>query len=173
MNATLKWVLVGLGSLVLVGALLTAGFFIGRSAWGWSGGSPAYGYGYGGMMGGYGPGGMMGGGFGRGNFGPGGMMGGWNQNAPYGPGMMGGWGGDWADVELTISQDQAVQLAEDYLAAELPEASLAGDIFPMHGFYRMSILIDGQFAGMVLVNGESGEVFLHGWYDQPAGTDSN
>jgi hypothetical protein len=160
MNATLKWVLIGLGSLALVAVLLTAGFLVGRNAWGWNA-SPAYGYG------GYGPGGMMGGGYGRGGFGPG-MIGG-----GYGHDMMGNWGGAWNDASLTISQDEAVTLAEEYLAAELPEATLAGDVFVMHGHYRLSILIDGQFAGMVMVDGADGDVFLHNWYTQPSGADSN
>jgi len=121
MNKTLQTVLIVVIALVGVVVLLGAGYFLGRSAWGWNA---------------FHPGGMMGGNFNRfnrdsqfgyGRMGPG-MMGGYGYNSEFddddgqslygfgmmGPGMMGGFGTD-ANAEPLSAQD-SLEAVEAYLA---------------------------------------------------------
>ena len=99
--------------------------------------------GYGGMMGGQGYGAMMGG------QGYGGMMGGaWNQQS--GP--------------LTVTVAQARTAAQQWLDANQPGALLADDEMQFYGYYTMDFLKDGKTAGMLSVNGYSGQVWYHTWH---------
>ncbi|TAK13755.1 MAG: hypothetical protein EPO32_04065 [Anaerolineae bacterium] len=153
MNTTLKWILGIAGVVIIAGALLMAGVFAGRmtSAWNPMGGS----LGYGEMMGrgfspdGFGHGGMMGRGFGDGEFGPGGMM--------------NGWGGYDQDIEVDLTEEEALQLATDYVASEYPGAVITGDAFLRQGIYHWELQQDGETAGRVMVDGNSGDVFAHTW----------
>lgn len=113
-----------------------------------------------GMMAGFGGSmmGMMGGQYGdmmNGEYGD--MMGG-----EYG-GMMGGFGYD-PDAEISVTDAQAVELAQAYLDNYLPgkTADEHADAFP--GYYTLHIQEDGQIVGMLSVNATNGQVFLHHWH---------
>lgn len=103
----------------------------------------------------------------------------WNQkygalNHEY---MMGGYGGgmmrgyDWngavpgqAAAEMTITSEQAVAAAQKYLDAELAGTTAATDPMQFHGYYTLDFTRDGKVAGMLSVNGYTGQVWLHTWH---------
>jgi hypothetical protein len=100
-----------------------------------------------------------------GNFG--GMMGGM-MNSQYGSGMMGGnmMGsfGYAPDAEISITAEEAVARAQEYLDAYLPgkTADDHADAFP--GYYTIHVLEDGETIDMLSVNAYSGQVFFHHWH---------
>jgi hypothetical protein len=92
----------------------------------------------------------------------GGMM-----NGQYGGMMGGGMMGNWdidPDGEIEVSAEEAVQLAQEYLDANL--TGLTADdhagIFP--GYYTIHTERDGQINGMLSVNAFNGQVFDHHWH---------
>jgi hypothetical protein len=100
------------------------------------------------MMGGYG----------------GGMMGG------YGSGPMRGWRSqstEPADVSgnMPVTSEQAIQYAQKYLDANIGGAEAADDPMQFYGYYTLDFSRGGKVAGMLSVNGYSGQVFLHTWHD--------
>jgi hypothetical protein len=97
--------------------------------------------GNGGMMGN-----MMGGGYGN-------MMQGWNNTTP-------------ADVstEMTVTPEQAVQYAQQYLDTNYVGAIAATDPIQFYGYYTLDFEKDGKIIGMLSVNGYSGQIVLHTWH---------
>ena len=95
-----------------------------------------------GMMGGYG--GMMGG---YGN-----MMQGWNSTIPLD-----------LTVEMTITPEQAGEFAQRYLDTNFTGATIEHSM-QFYGYYTLDFERDGKIAGMLSVNGYSGQVFLHTWH---------
>ena len=95
------------------------------------------------------------------------MMGNGGMMKHYGGSMMGGWSsanpGD-VPAAMAITAEQAVQQAQDYLDANLPGAKAADDPTQFYGYYTLDFTKDGQVAGMLSVNGTSGQVFLHTWH---------
>ncbi|MFH0848353.1 MAG: hypothetical protein V1857_02470 [archaeon] len=102
--------------------------------------------------------------------------------AEYGPnmmwntkyGMMSGMGGMGSmmggprgppTVNMPVTKDQAVSLAENYLKSYLPDTSTEDpDVF--YGYYTIHILKNGQIYGMLSVNGYNGQVWYHSWHGQ-------
>ena len=102
---------------------------------------------------------------GNGNGMMGGMMGG---NAGM-MNMMGGSGWDTnvpsnASSDLTVSPEQAIEYAHTYLDANIAGAVAATDPIQFYGYYTLDFEKDGKVAGMLSVNGYSGQVFLHTWH---------
>lgn len=93
--------------------------------------------------------------FGPGRMG-GGMMGGYNFN----------YGDTPADVsaEMTISADEALELAQDYLDANDPGVTVSDEITAFYGYYTIDLEQDGALVGMLSVNGSTGQVFPHTWH---------
>jgi hypothetical protein len=60
---------------------------------------------------------------------------------------------------MTVSPDQALAAAQDYLDAALP-GTVAEEPEPFYGYYTLHILRDGKVIGMLSVNGYSAQVFL-------------
>ncbi len=85
-----------------------------------------------------------------------------------GTGMMNGW--DYqttpADVsaEMTVSAEQAVEYAQQYLDQSQPGATAAADPAQFYGYYTLDFEKDGKIIGMLSVNGYNGQVFLHTWH---------
>ncbi len=94
------------------------------------------------MMGGYG--GMMGG-----------MMAGWNYQYQIPTDV---------SAEMTVSAEQAVQYAQQYLDANYTGATAANDPTQFYGYYTLDFNKDGKIIGMLSVNGYNGQVFLHTWH---------
>jgi len=94
------------------------------------------------------------------------MMGG-NNNMMGG--MMGNCDGNNAtppnvSAEMTVNTEQAIQSAQKYLDANIPGATAATDPTKFYGYYTLDFEKDGKVAGMLSVNGYSGQVFLHTWH---------
>ncbi len=69
-----------------------------------------------------------------------------------------------ATAEMTVTADQAVTKAQAYLDAELKGASIDGEPIAFYGYYSMDFEQDGKVAGMLSVNGYTGQVWLHSWH---------
>jgi hypothetical protein len=89
--------------------------------------------------------------------------------------MMGGRGGMMGEnafsttpaaisATMTVSPEQALQAAQQYLDSALPGAKTATDADPFYGYYTIDILRDGKIIGMLSVNGFSSQVFMHTWH---------
>src|SRR6266498_4366747 len=95
------------------------------------------------------------------------MMGG--NNSMMGGGMMGNCNGNNAtppnvSAAMTVNTEQAIQFAQKYLDANIPGATAATDPSKFYGYYTLDFKKDGKVAGMLSVNGYSGQVFLHTWH---------
>ncbi len=94
------------------------------------------------------------------------MMGG------YGGGMMGGMmrGYNWSATpsaqagDMTVTAEQAIQSAQKYLDGALPGTVAASDPMQFYGYYTLDYSKDGKVAGMLSINGYTGQVFLHTWH---------
>ena len=92
--------------------------------------------------------------------GNGGMMGG-------NGGMMSGWNNTTSgniSAEMTVTSEQAIEYAQKYLDANITGATAATDPIQFYGYYTLDFEKDGKVAGMLSVNGYSGQVFLHTWH---------
>jgi hypothetical protein len=93
--------------------------------------------------------------------GRGGMMG--------GTGMMGGNGlsnniPSNVTADMTVTSEKAIQLAQAFLDANLAGATAATDPVHFYGYYTLDFEKNGVVAGMLSVNGYSGQIFLHTWH---------
>jgi hypothetical protein len=94
--------------------------------------------GFGGMMG------MMGGN---------GMMRNWNSATPLD-----------VNAEMTVTPDQAIEYAQAYLDTNVSGATATTAPMKFYGYYTLDFEKDGKIAGMLSVNGYSGQLFLHTWH---------
>ena len=100
-------------------------------------------------------------------------------NAKYGMmgsgGMMGRGGmmGGSATGEMTLSSQEATDIAQRWLDANLPGRT-AGQPDAFYGYYTLHFLKDGKVDGMLSVSGSSGDVWYHSWHGSfIAGTEGN
>ncbi|MEN6481169.1 MAG: hypothetical protein ABFD29_03215 [Anaerolineaceae bacterium] len=93
-----------------------------------------------------------------------GQMGGYGMMG--GAGMMGGYFNNSSpdSSQMTVTSEQALQLAQQYLDQQYPGYKTATDADPFYGYYTIDIMKDDQPAGMLSVNGYSGQIFLHTWH---------
>ena len=87
----------------------------------------------------------------------------WNTRYHHGRGMMGSAGRASPAREMTVTPEQARELAQRYLDANLPGATV-GDAETFYGYYTLHTLMGGQIEGMLSVNGYSGAVWYHSWH---------
>jgi hypothetical protein len=86
-------------------------------------------------------------------------------NAKYGMhrggrmGMMGG----LTDGEMTLSPEEAQDVAQRWLDANRPNRT-ASEADTFYGYYTLHILNDGQIEGMLSVHGSTGDVWYHSWH---------
>lgn len=86
-----------------------------------------------------------------------------------GGGMMGGW---WRGnqppeqipAEMPIDEQEAMQIAQQYLSRTYPGVTVSEEITPFYGYYTIDVEKDGQMVGMLSVNGYDGRVFYHFWH---------
>lgn len=87
-------------------------------------------------------------------------------NAKYGMmgrgGMMGMRGG-YASGSMTLSPEEAADVAQRWLDANLPGRT-AGEADPFYGYYTLHFLRDGAIEGMLSVHGSTGDVWYHSWH---------
>ena len=81
-------------------------------------------------------------------------------------GMMGMMGGlyNQAPGQMTVSEQQARANAQQFLNSTFPGAKLADDADAFYGYYTMDFLQNGKTAGMLSVNGYTGQVWFHTWH---------
>jgi len=98
-----------------------------------------------------------------------GMMSGGGAYGMMGTGMMGGWRQNFGatpdiSAEMPVSPEQAVEAAQQYLDRYYPgkQADEHADVF--YGYYTLHVLEEGTVAGMLSVNGYTGQVFPHTWH---------
>ena len=94
---------------------------------------------------------------------------GWSVPGSAGVGRMGGYNWDSAtpadvSAEMTITSEQAIEYAQKYLDKNIPVAMAATTPIQFYGYYTLDFEKDGEVAGMLSVNGYSGQVFLHTWH---------
>ncbi len=92
----------------------------------------------------------------------GGMMGGYAN--PGGGGMMGGTAVPEVSAQMPVSEEQALQTAQQYLDASLPGVKVEDEADAFYGYYTIDIQRDGKIVGMLSVNGYNSQVFLHTWH---------
>ncbi len=64
----------------------------------------------------------------------------------------------------TISLDQAAQYGQKYLDTNITGAKLESDGISYYGHYTFDYQINNTIAGMLSVNGQTGEIWLHTWH---------
>ncbi len=90
----------------------------------------------------------------------------WNQkySTMGSHGMMGGSLSSVVYVEMPVSENEAVQLAQSYLDEAYPGLVVDEHADAFYGYYTLHTLQDGETVGMLSVNGYTGQVFLHTWH---------
>jgi hypothetical protein len=85
-------------------------------------------------------------------------------NSKYSPMANGIFGyGNQASSTMTVSEDQAQQLAQNYLNSNLKNAKTEMAT-QFYGYYTFDFTVDGKIAGMLSVNGHTGQVWYHSWH---------
>lgn len=97
------------------------------------------------------------------------MMGGSNGMMGGNNSMMGGDGWDTTvptdlTAEMNVTPEKAIGYAQKYLDANIKGATAATDPIKFYGYYTIDFEKGGKVAGMLSVNGYSGQVFLHTWH---------
>ena len=89
----------------------------------------------------------------------------WNTKySPMSNGMMGYYNNQRSQT-MTISEDQAMQYAQTYLSSNFSNAKVEmGTEF--YGYYTFDFTVNGQIAGMLSVNGNTGQVWYHSWHGE-------
>ena len=78
-------------------------------------------------------------------------------------GMRGNYFQTGSDDPMPMSFEQATQIADDYLSRVSPDTETEEpDTF--YGYYTLYTERDSEVAGMLSVNGYSGEVWYHSWH---------
>lgn len=69
------------------------------------------------------------------------------------------------DIDMAVSDDEAIQLAERYLG-KTGTGEFAGDeVEKFYGYYTIHTLTEnGYISGMLSVNGFSGDIWYHNWH---------
>jgi hypothetical protein len=65
---------------------------------------------------------------------------------------------------MSVTAEQAVQYAQKYLDANITGATAANDPMQFYGYYTLDYTRNGKVAGMLSVNGFTGQAFLHTWH---------
>ena len=87
----------------------------------------------------------------------------WNTRYGHMGGMMGGWGGRQAGP-MSVTPEQARDIAQQWLDKFLPGTSAAEEADAFYGYYTIHIMKEGQVYGMLSVNGYTGDVWYHNWH---------
>ncbi len=82
----------------------------------------------------------------------------WNTRYGMMSGMM--WGGRDATEEMTVSDEQAIKLAQKFINGYLPGGKVK-DAERFYGYYTLNVLEDRKIYGMLSVNGYTEQVWYH------------
>ena len=64
----------------------------------------------------------------------------------------------------TLTMKDAATQAQAALDSQYPGAVVQADGFDFYGYYSFDYEVNGKVAGMLSVNGETGQVFFHFWH---------
>jgi hypothetical protein len=70
----------------------------------------------------------------------------------------------WGRTANTVSEEEAVQVAQRWLDANRPGAVTEGHADRFYGYYTIHTLRDGEIEGMLSVHGATGQVWYHSWH---------
>jgi hypothetical protein len=73
--------------------------------------------------------------------------------------------GGFGTGEMTVAPAEAVELAQNWLNANLPGRT-AGEADEFYGYYTLHFLKDGEIEGMLSVHGSTGDVWYHSWHGE-------
>lgn len=83
---------------------------------------------------------------------------------------MRGWGADrnYSEniAEMPISEEEAIQIANDYLESNGSGMLAEGHPDRFYGYYTIHTIKNGEISGMLSVNGYDGDIFLHTWHGE-------
>ena len=87
-------------------------------------------------------------------------------NTKYSPmgSMMGGFGFNQPSGKMTVTVEQARANAEQFVKANLPNATVEKEGDTFYGYYNFDVLQNGNTYGMLSVNGYTGAVWYHTWH---------
>ncbi len=74
--------------------------------------------------------------------------------------------GSWGRGDNTLTLEQARDLAQKALDANVPGGQVHEDARAFYGYYTFDYDVNGQTAGMLSINGSSGAAWLHTWHGQ-------
>lgn len=87
----------------------------------------------------------------------------------FGPNLM--WNTKYGHVSVdepsavnTLTMEQAAALAQKALDVRFTRADVTPDGIDFYGYYSFDFEIDGNVAGTLSVNGETGKVWFHNWH---------
>ena len=83
-----------------------------------------------------------------------GMMGGdcWDTTVPI-----------YLSTEMNVAPEKAIEDTQKYIDTNIKGAN-AANLIKFYGYFAIDFEKDGKDAGMLSVNGYSGQVFLHTWH---------
>ncbi len=87
----------------------------------------------------------------------------WNTKYGHMGGMMGGWRNSQPGP-LSVSPEQALDIAQQWLNRYLPGTSVAEEAAAFYGYYTIHVMKGDQIYGMLSVNGYTGDVWYHTWH---------
>lgn len=96
----------------------------------------------------------------------------WNtkygMHSGFSGGMMGrnfmNWTSTDVDQPMQITEDEAVEIAQDYLDQNQTGLTADEHADTFYGYYTLHTYENEELAGMLSVNGYTGEVFIHSWH---------
>lgn len=68
-----------------------------------------------------------------------------------------------APSQATVTKEQAIGIAQEYLDRALP-GTKTGDADEFYGYYTIEVTKDGRIYGMLSVNSNTGAVWYHNWH---------
>ena len=69
-----------------------------------------------------------------------------------------------ASEEMSISPQEAINIAQDYLDRTGSGLTVEHRADEFYGYYTLHTMRDGAITGMLSVNGETGSVWAHTWH---------
>ncbi len=85
----------------------------------------------------------------------------WNTKYGMMSGMM--WGSPNLSSQMSVNEERAKQYAEGFIDSYLAGGEME-DADRFYGYYTFHILKNGEFYGMLSVNGYTGQVWYHSWH---------
>jgi hypothetical protein len=85
-------------------------------------------------------------------------------NARYGMHRRGGMMTGRTSESNTLSEDQAIEIAQRWLDANRPGVTAEVHADPFYGYYTIHTEQDGDIEGMLSVHGTTGQVWYHSWH---------